>query len=570
MTITYRDTKGSALTHDEMDENLRDLHYFTPSQDDAVTTRTKNTKLSECPSVMDFGATGNGVTDDTDAFTEARDAVAAAGGGVVYVPEGIYAVDPILLSSYVTFCGPRRSPMETGSITKGAVILQRGTTGDVFYTSDYSTLTYGAGVSDLTILGNSSATAGRGVYLSSGTWWCHVTRCNIRRHADQGVRSAGVANTIRDNFIGYNTLNDYASFTFYKGQLEVFGTDPFVVGNEVHGISDPGTFDGAALSNASLYACAILVQSASGFYHRNIGEIADAGIVVISRHSSKTGGSGKADPYYPASCHSNTFLMNRADYNLGHGFWVVTTDSLDGPYDNNFVANWVNACGRNANNTYDGFKIQKSGSNYPLRNTFTANRVFENAGSSNKLKYGFNSDALSSQSVEQRDGFNANQVDSASIVTNRYNGVASDDFYEEGVFTPELTFATAGDLSVAYAANGQVGRYTINGNVCRFSLFVNASTFTHTTASGEFRITGLPIGSRSSTTNLLQTSSCSMQGWTKANYTNTVAYTAGTSYLVIEATGSAQTRAVLAAGDLPTGSAKVLTISGEYEIARAA
>lgn len=42
--------------------------------------------------VKDYGAEGDGTTDDTDAIQDAIDAAAAAGGGVVYFPAGVYIV----------------------------------------------------------------------------------------------------------------------------------------------------------------------------------------------------------------------------------------------------------------------------------------------------------------------------------------------------------------------------------------------------------------------------------------------------------------------------------------------
>ena len=58
----------------------------------AYSSRTVQNKLQETISVKDFGAVGDGVTDDTVAINNAIIAVNAAGGGIVNFPEGTYLV----------------------------------------------------------------------------------------------------------------------------------------------------------------------------------------------------------------------------------------------------------------------------------------------------------------------------------------------------------------------------------------------------------------------------------------------------------------------------------------------
>jgi hypothetical protein len=50
--------------------------------------------------VLHYGAVGDGVTDDTEAIQDAIDAASAAGGGIVLLPPGRYALTPSVTSSY--------------------------------------------------------------------------------------------------------------------------------------------------------------------------------------------------------------------------------------------------------------------------------------------------------------------------------------------------------------------------------------------------------------------------------------------------------------------------------------
>lgn len=63
--------------------------------------------------------------------------------------------------------------------------------------------------------------------------------------------------------------------------------------------------------------------------------------------------------------------------------------------------------------------------------------------------------------------------------------------YEEGTWTPALTASTPGDLSVAYST--QLGTYTKVGKFITLTFAITTTSFTHTTASGYLRISGVPF-----------------------------------------------------------------------------
>jgi hypothetical protein len=70
--------------------------------------RTVHQKLQEAVSVKDFGAVGDGVTNDTAAIQAAMDAVSEDGGGDILIPAGDYMVSTLIPRDYVTLVGEGR------------------------------------------------------------------------------------------------------------------------------------------------------------------------------------------------------------------------------------------------------------------------------------------------------------------------------------------------------------------------------------------------------------------------------------------------------------------------------
>jgi polygalacturonase len=74
------------------------INYTPPFTGGAATN--VSAKLAQTPSVKDFGAIGNGVADDTDAFTAAW---AAANPQAVYVPAASYLITGTVTGKFYSF-----------------------------------------------------------------------------------------------------------------------------------------------------------------------------------------------------------------------------------------------------------------------------------------------------------------------------------------------------------------------------------------------------------------------------------------------------------------------------------
>lgn len=118
---------------DMLSQNLA----HTPSHTDATATTTR-AKLDEFVSVLDFGATGDGATDDSAAFTKV-----IAANGTVHVPPGTYSLGTnISLSGHWVFSDGAKIQADatvtlTGSITAGEFQIAEHGSGTVVWNIDH-------------------------------------------------------------------------------------------------------------------------------------------------------------------------------------------------------------------------------------------------------------------------------------------------------------------------------------------------------------------------------------------------------------------------------------------------
>ena len=104
------------LTLDAADPSAPTWRVVTPSLQ-------SDRPLVAAWTVKDFGAKGDGTTDDTAAFQRGLTATARIGGGTLYAPAGRYAIRGVLtIPTAVTLAGDWRRP-ETGKPVAGTILM---------------------------------------------------------------------------------------------------------------------------------------------------------------------------------------------------------------------------------------------------------------------------------------------------------------------------------------------------------------------------------------------------------------------------------------------------------------
>ncbi|WP_425404476.1 hypothetical protein [Hwanghaeella sp.] len=131
-----------------------------------------------------------------------------------------------------------------------------------------------------------------------------------------------------------------------------------------------------------------------------------------------------------------------------------------------------------------------------------------------------------------------------------------------GTWTPQLTFANPGDLSVSYAA--QNGTYLRIGDFVHATFEIVTSAFSHSTSSGNCQIAGLPFSASGNIANGA-TNGLRWGGINKPGYSQVLTYvSAGSDHLRLEACGMGQSATAIVASEIPSLGSVVLIGSVGY------
>jgi hypothetical protein len=544
-------------------------------------------------SVKDFGAVGDGVTNDTAAINLALSTTYTTGQALC-IPAGTYLYDG------------------GGSLGNGNIIYGEGRNATIIRsrlaspTGGYiiHALGYGSGVRGIRFDAAVAQTSGCYVWLSgpetfiedfymtgdfNGVWMTgSVSRIRHGRFQDGAtgairIKAEGGDNSqlIDDVLMGAQSpqVSTAGIRVRNSSALIISNTSVIQQGNAV--LIDPYTsVVGTNLVNTdkgnvfSLYANNCFFDNSSGNALRIVPS--GTGSVVRSRFANCWFGSSSSDGAYLTNTSSGIlqgiyFDSCHFPLNTGSGITtggVVSDIELVGGFlcQNSYGAYFggstskitVTGCtigaGAGLNgNTNNGIVLEAGTASILIANnqmqsngssaisdssTSTDKAIYNNIGSTlQKMNGGLDISSATGGQI----AFPATQNPSTDVNTL--------DDYEEGTWTPALTFAVPGNLSITYTS--AVGAYTKIGRMVTLRFQIVTSAFTHTTASGNATITGIPFASAAGFDSV---GAAWVGGITKASYTQFVlSAAAATSTLIMRASGSGQVSSSVTAADMPTG-----------------
>jgi len=191
---------------------------YDPPYVDSVATNVE-AKLAQIISVMDFGAVGDGVTDDTDAFK----AAIATNDGAIYVPSGVYRItETLVIDTNVTITG---FPNVGSQHNQYSVIYHDPTSTGPLFTVTSGSIN-GASIKNLKIYGGNGSFC-----IVSSNEYCEYELINMEPYTGGGIQllstGSGSSSTklLKCQWVGPNSQTAYTGF-----EINVSGGDVWMDG----------------------------------------------------------------------------------------------------------------------------------------------------------------------------------------------------------------------------------------------------------------------------------------------------------------------------------------------------
>ena len=557
---------------------------WTPAGTGAV-QRTVQSKLREVVSVKDFGAVGDGVTDDTAAFNSMTAYIrtllqASLGGQPIYnvnvhIPPGSYSVSSWDLTALLgrSINIQAHGATLVGRTAAKVVVDCTGSRWLRFHGLKVVGINGTAPLCAIQIGPAGTETCGNNTFndVECLGFFSRAAFCNLGSETTQHfgctylnrTQTAGVYAFIGDGLTQFVPQSDYVTITRTGGTAVSFtnnghyaaqirnegGGDALFLANTSNWVFDQNTyflsFNGAAVR---LYATNL---------YRN-GNLTLNGLFESSQDNQPV--PGNTGIKYLIVLDGDGTSTAIAGLYIRSGFPHVDTSVFHKPSAGTY---------RISNAVIEIHSLQESSAVFFSGTTAglsldgviaTRDAAKLNLGAIDKFNGQLRlNDAAALLSAPVAGGY---IIHSESDSTQSISGTTAYTFTEAN-FTPAITFATPGDLSVSYSV--QQGRYYKVGKLVHFELSLTF-TPTYTTASGEFRVTGLPVaGANDSIDNALGVGTINTGFTWPASTTQCVPrLPSNSSQIRIYSFGSGTAATVWTVSNVPSGTAKSILISGSY------